>query len=222
MNLGVDEGMLQEVVGQVMLQNLQAQEKKIDEDIRKLDEMDDDDIERLRDKRRRELQKMEQKKQEWKAQGHGVYREISDQKDFFDQVKKSERIVVHFYRGTTWRCQIIDRHLEDIAKRHPETKFVKVDAEKSPFLVERLNVWMLPTLVLCKNGKTEHSIVGFDELGGDDDFSTETLEYVISKYECLRYSGGDPTDPYGKKTRKPKNSIRRGGGDSDEDYDSDE
>jgi hypothetical protein len=99
---------------------------------------------------------------------------------------------------------------------------VKVDAEKSPFLVERLNVWMLPTLVLCKNGKTEHSIVGFDELGGDDDFATETLEYVISKYQCLRYSGGDPTDPFGKKSGKPKNSIRRGGGDSDDDYDSDE
>ena len=26
------------------------------------------------------------------------------------------RVVCHFYRGATWRCQIIDRHLDRVAE----------------------------------------------------------------------------------------------------------
>ena len=36
---------------------------------------------------------------------------------------------------------------------------MKIDAEKSPFLVERLGVWMMPTIVLVIKGKVAHQIV---------------------------------------------------------------
>lgn len=49
---------------------------------------------------------------------------------------------------------------------------LQIDAEKSPFLVERLKIWMLPTLAVIKKEKTTDYIVGLDELGGTDDFST--------------------------------------------------
>lgn len=107
------------------------------------------------------------------------YEEISDQKEFFKKVKGSKRVVAHFYRASTWRCGVIDKHIKKLMKKHMETKFVKVDAEKSPYLVEKLHIWMLPTLVLINDGHTEHSIVGFDEYGGNDDFSTETFEQVL-------------------------------------------
>ena len=127
---------------------LKEKEQRVNEEMKRLDELDDDDIEQLREKRRREMMKYQQKKQKWLADGHGRYREIADQKQFFAEVKAAERAVVHFYRGATWRCQIVDRHLDDLAKSHVETKFIKVDAEKCPFLVEKLQVWMLPTMVL--------------------------------------------------------------------------
>ena len=44
--------------------------------------------------------------------GHGVYKEIPSEKDFFDEIKNSKRAVVHFYRPTTDRCTIFDKHLE--------------------------------------------------------------------------------------------------------------
>lgn len=149
----------------------------------------------------KQAQKMKQK---WAVQGHGTvrqmvfirikrahiltcavwrlivqYEEISDQKEFFKKVKGSKRVVAHFYRASTWRCGVIDKHINKLMKKHMETKFVKVDAEKSPYLVEKLHIWMLPTLVLINDGHTEHSIVGFDEYGGNDDFSTETFEQVL-------------------------------------------
>jgi hypothetical protein len=50
----------------------------------------------------------------------------------------------------------------------------QINAEKSPFLTERLKIWMLPTLALIKKEKTTDYIVGFNELGGKDDFPTGT------------------------------------------------
>lgn len=35
---------------------------------------------------------------------------------------------------------------------------------------------MLPTLAIVKSGKTTDYVVGFDDLGGTDDFSTSALE----------------------------------------------
>jgi hypothetical protein len=40
-----------------------------------------------------------------------------------------------------------------------ETRFIKLNAEKSPFLTERLKIFMLPTLALVKNGKVEDYVV---------------------------------------------------------------
>lgn len=44
-------------------------------------------------------------------------------------------------------------------------QFVKIDAEKSPFLVERLKITILPSILCIKDGKTVHTIQGFDEFG---------------------------------------------------------
>lgn len=123
-------------------------------------------------------------------------------------------MVVHFYRGVTPRCQIVDAHFHKLAPLHLETRFVKIDAEKNPFLVERLGVIIMPTIgkgaqsspslshspyltralclpahlaVLIKNGKTEHALHGFDELGGTDDFTTEDMAYVLSTHKVLKY-----------------------------------
>ncbi len=38
---------------------------------------------------------------------------------------------------------------------------LQINAEKSPFLTERLKIWMLPTLALIKNEKVEDYVVGF-------------------------------------------------------------
>ena len=93
--------------------------------------------------------------------------------------------MVHFYRPTTRRCEIIDKHMFPLARKHIETKFLRVNAEKAPYLTEKLHIWMLPTLVCVKDGKTDHSIVGFDEMGGRDDFTTEALEAVLLSHAAV-------------------------------------
>lgn len=48
----------------------------------------------------------------------------------------------------------------------------QINAEKAPYLTDKLKVWMLPTLALIKNEKVVDYVVGFDDLGGKDDFTT--------------------------------------------------
>ena len=62
-------------------------------------------------------------REEWTAQGHGVYSEIAEEKEFFEVCKKSAKVVCHFFRESTWRCKIIDKHLLLLAPRHLETRF---------------------------------------------------------------------------------------------------
>ncbi len=37
------------------------------------------------------------------SKGHGEYREIPSEKDFFAEVKESKSVVCHFYRDSTFR-----------------------------------------------------------------------------------------------------------------------
>jgi len=134
--------------------------------------------------------------------------EINDPKEFFNAAKKSKWMVVHFYRSVTVRCQIVDAHLEKLCQEHLETRFIKIDAEKSPFLVEKLGIILMPTIVLINDGKTEHSIHGFDEFGGTDDFTTADMAYVLASRGVLNYDNDRSEEIRNRSTKAGLNSIR--------------
>jgi len=186
-------GMNQEAMIDAAMQNMQKgllqaaseEEKKLDAQLAQIENLDEDDFEALRQKRKIMLQKKMRQEADWRQLGHGVYSELTDTKEFFNAAKKSARMCVHFYRGVTPRCVIVDAHFEKLAWAHVETRFVKIDAEKNPFLVERLGIILMPTIVLIKDGKTDHAIHGFDEFGGHDDFTTADVAYVLAAHEMV-------------------------------------
>ncbi|NWR40975.1 TXND9 protein, partial [Regulus satrapa] len=217
---------LQKVLENEILQSTKVVEEHLDAEIQKLDQMDEDELERLKQRRLEALKKSQQQKQEWLSKGHGEYREIPSERDFFQEVKESKNVVCHFYRDTTFRCQIMDKHLTALAKKHIETKFLKLNAEKSPFLCERLRIKVIPTLALIKDGKTQDYVVGFTDLGNTDDFTTETLEWRLGCADVINYSGNlmDPPFQSQKKygtsfTKLDKKTIRGKIYDSDSDDD---
>lgn len=63
----------------------------------------------------------------------------------------------------TVHLQVMDKHLSILAKQHIETRFVKIQAEKSPFLAERLKIVVLPTLALIKNAKVDDYVVRYTD-----------------------------------------------------------
>eukprot|EP00052_Salpingoeca_macrocollata_P009136 m.72209 g.72209 ORF g.72209 m.72209 type:complete len:221 (+) comp16948_c2_seq1:265-927(+) len=214
-----------QAVGAQVLTALQQEEARIDEQLKKLESMDEDDLEKLRRVRELRLRKQMMRMQDWKSKGHGEYTELGNQQEFFQATKDSERVVVHFYRGSSPHCELVDKHLAILAKQQMETKFVKINAEKSPFLCERLNIWMLPSIVLIKDNKTLHTIAGLDELGGDS-FTTQILAFHLSKFKMIDYKEARPESPTGRDDKRmglkvaPKSirsSARAAADDSDDD-----
>lgn len=200
-----DKG-VQQILEQSVLAVAKAVEDKLDDEISALDRLDLDDIEALRERRLQQLKKAAERRSRWLSLGHGEYTEIPE-KEFFNAVKASDRVVCHFYREN-WPCKVMDKHLQLLAKQHIETRFLKVHAEKSPFLTEKLRVVVLPTLALIKNAKVDDYVVGFDELGGADDFSTEELEERLAKAQVISYEGESSLNS-SKATGKAKRSVRQ-------------
>uniref|UniRef100_A0A5B7B3G3 Putative Thioredoxin domain-containing protein 9-like protein n=1 Tax=Davidia involucrata TaxID=16924 RepID=A0A5B7B3G3_DAVIN len=198
---------VQEILEKQLLTVAKAVEDKLDEEISTLERLDLDDIEALRERRLQQMKKMAEKRSRWIALGHGEYSEIPTEKEFFAVVKASERVVCHFYRNN-WPCKVMDKHLSILAKQHIETRFVKINAEKSPFLAEKLKIVVLPTLALIKNAKVDDYVVGFDELGGTDEFSTEELGERLAKAQVIIFEGESSRNP-SESSAQTKRNVRQ-------------
>ena len=70
-------------------------------------------------------------------------------------------------------------HCELLAQRHLEARFVWVDAENAPFLTDRLNIYMLPTIVCVKDNKVHKQHNGLDEIDGTGKYTSGMLEHLL-------------------------------------------
>jgi len=186
-------------------------EAHVDDELAKFNSLQVDDLQSIRDDilKKRKL-RMEQEKV-WRDLGHGSYEELPDEKSFFDAGKKSDRFVVHFYRSTTERCKIVEHHLKLLAAQHLEARFCKINAEKSPFLCDRLQVRVLPTILLLKGNIIIDRIVGFTDIGNRDDFKTEMLEWRLSLKDVIEYEGDKHNPPeHSRPKQKRHTKILRG------------
>ncbi|CEG35667.1 thioredoxin domain-containing protein 9 [Plasmopara halstedii] len=187
--------MVASLIGEKVLETLDKKHQKLDETIKKLEKADDDELERLREKRLQAMQQKARKIQELRAHGHGEYSTICDTHDFFEVMKKSDKVVVHFFTPANAFCQLVDSHLTRLAPHHVETKFARINAEKAEYLVDKLGVYMIPCIALVHNQKVEKMVQGLDELGGTDKFSTAFLAYYLSLHKVLTYEGPEPENP---------------------------
>lgn len=187
-----------------------AQEQQINDEISKYDallEAGDSELELLRERRLAQMKRAQEQKQKWRAAGHGTYSAIGEgqqggdsAKEFFDASKASERMIVHFHRPSTRLCDVFHAHLEKLAEKHLETRFVKINVDQvsedgasgsgAAYLVEKLGIVVMPTLIIIKERKAVHHIRGFDELGGTEDFSTEALEWVLGAHGGIKLPEG--------------------------------
>jgi len=108
---------------QHLLEAAKVAEDQIDAEIERLEKMDDDDLEGIRQRRLAAMKKAESRKKEWLQLGHGEYSELANEQEFFEACKKSEHVVVHFYRQSTFRCSIVDKHLQTLSTKHLKLVF---------------------------------------------------------------------------------------------------
>lgn len=95
----------------------------------------------------------------------------------------------------------MDHHLKMIALQHVECKFVRINAAKAPFFVTKLQVKVLPTLLVFHHGKAVDRLTGFDGLvsssssvtnkndndGDLDAWETNRLQEWLAKTGAIDY-----------------------------------
>lgn len=172
-----------------------------------LDVSDDDTVmQNLRAKRIAELRAAQAEKQTQTQKGHGLYLEIKED-EFLPTVTSSDLAIVHFYHNEFEKCKVIDRHLSVLAKVHRETRFVKLNAEKAQFFADKLKIMTLPTVVTFKNGVAKERLVGFQELGMRDDFTTRTVEKKLIEFKAIQRRDNDSDDEESDEEKEDKNVI---------------
>lgn len=174
-----------------------------------LDELlDDPELEKLHAERIASLKREAEKREVLKRQGHGEYREITEG-DFLGEVTGSEKVICHFYHREFYRCKIMDKHLKALAPVYVGTKFVKLDAENAPFFVAKLAIKTLPCVILFKKGIAVDRLIGFQDLGSKDDFSTRALENILKMKDIIheKKKDDDEDDESESKNRRVRSST---------------
>lgn len=147
-------------------------------------EDDDDALARYRDIRiqqmKNEFLKINNTTDRTEKDNIGRVTSCADEKSVMDVVTNNEVVLVHFYQPGFKKCQAMNEKLEVIAEKHLALRILKIQAQEAPFLVTKLNVKVLPLVVIYKNSKELTRIVGFERLGSNlDDFAVEALEQLL-------------------------------------------
>ncbi|CDR46005.1 CYFA0S21e00694g1_1 [Cyberlindnera fabianii] len=156
------------------------------EDDEILELLDDDFNNNYREQRIQQLSdQFKQSKKQISQEGHGSVETILSEEQILKITTSTTLTVIHFYHDTFDKCKKMNDKLETLAQKHISTKFIRVNVDNAPFLVTRLNIKVLPCVVMYIKGVEAGRIVGFDHLDYDakrDDFTIESLEkYMLSK-----------------------------------------
>ncbi|KAI8972064.1 thioredoxin-like protein [Mycotypha africana] len=164
-----------------------------------LENEEDNDIAQIREERIREIQREIERRNARVDNQHGFYTDIEKEKEFMNITTSEKYVVGHFYHKDFRRCKIMDTHLETLAKKYFNTRFIKIDVQNAPFLVEKLQIKILPCVMAWKDGYAQTKIVGFDDLGNTDSFQTAALELKLIHAGVIKKKEG--------KTNNVKKSI---------------
>ncbi|XP_055444589.1 phosducin-like protein 2 isoform X3 [Bubalus kerabau] len=145
------------------------------------DEFDDEDMKAIEIYREKRLQ-------EWKAlkkkQKFGELREISGNQ-YVNEVTNAEKdvwVIIHLYRSSIPMCLLVNQHLSLLARKFPETKFVKAIVNSC---IEHYHDNCLPTIFVYKNGQIEGKFIGIIECGGIN-LKLEELEWKLAEVGAIQ------------------------------------
>jgi hypothetical protein len=171
----------------------QQEDDSHDSDLDDLMGADDDDfMATLRAKRIAELKAQQSITQNFRQAGQGSYNEIKED-EFLPTLNGSKFCIVHFYHKDFESCKVVDMHLDRIAKKHLETKIVRLNAEKAHFFVAKLGVRTLPTVINFVEGISKKRLIGLEDMGGLE-FPTKRLERWFLKEGMIKKTEEDEED----------------------------
>lgn len=177
---------------QQVASQLNNEESDNDNDSDYDDLLDDPALDEIRDLRMEQMKQAHFQKMQDIAKGHGQVRTITQDEFLPECTGSSEYVAVHFFHKEFQRCEIMDFHFKAVAEQHTECKCLRIDAEKAPFFVQKLQIRTLPTLIVFCNGKAVDRLTGFEGLATDtqkpDEWSTRRLKEWMAQTGAIQYT----------------------------------
>ncbi|KAL7416335.1 thioredoxin-like protein [Mrakia frigida] len=170
----------------------------------------------FREKRMEQLKEDNLRIEMQKLDLHGRYTEIKIEKELIITSSKESYVVIHFFHPDFRRCHIMHRHLERIAPNHPKTLFLKADVANVPWLVEKMQIKVLPCVLCFVGGSAKDKIVGFEGLtmveGKEDDFKSGALENRLKESGVIPAPGAVPPNQQAASFNFTNSTFASGGG----------
>ncbi|WWD03476.1 hypothetical protein V865_001528 [Kwoniella europaea PYCC6329] len=141
-----------------------------------------------RDRRIEALQREIKQVRDLKESDNGRVITFNDEKSLIERMSKERYCLLHFFHNDFSRCKIMDQKLSDLAPSHPHTLFLRASVSDVPFLVTKMAVQVLPCVICFVDGRAVDRLIGFEELGDSDHFTSKVLEFR------LKQSGVLPSD----------------------------
>ncbi|WWC64416.1 uncharacterized protein I303_107026 [Kwoniella dejecticola CBS 10117] len=141
-----------------------------------------------RDRRIEALQREIKQVKNLKESDNGRVVTFVEEKLLIERMSKERYVLLHFFHNDFSRCKIMDQKLSELAPQYPHTLFLRASVSDIPFLVSKMAVQVLPCVMCFVDGKAVDRLIGFEELGDSDQFTSKVLEFR------LKQSGVLPTD----------------------------
>ncbi|KAM8939502.1 LOW QUALITY PROTEIN: phosducin-like protein 2 [Pelodytes ibericus] len=91
-------------------------------------------------------------------------------------------VVIHLYRSCIPMCVLLNQHLQILAEKFPETKFLKAIVDSC---IHKYQDHCLPTLLVYRNGQVEDEFIGAKQCGGTD-LRLEDLEWKLNEAGAVK------------------------------------
>lgn len=121
-----------------------------------------------------------------KEKGYGKLSIADDEDEAMKLTVKEGCSVLHFEHENFAKCMHMNDQLSILSRRYLNTRFLRINVNKAPFLVDKLKVKVLPLVLGFRNGQETVRIIGFDKLGNNPEgFDLERLEDVLKSAHVL-------------------------------------
>jgi len=171
-----------QLLAQEFCQKIDPLEQKNMEELDELeDDIEEDEMRKYRAKRIAEL------KAKASREKYGTVIELNHKDDFVTEVTEASEeeglfVVCHLYVFSKDECILLNRHLDNLAKRFPAVKFVKI---KSTECIANYPDKRCPTLLIYHKGDIHRQIIGLSSFGGPKT-TEQTLEWGLAGIGVLK------------------------------------
>lgn len=166
---------------QSSIDNVSSDESEPDID-ELLADIDDKEIfNRYREQRLQEISEhLKQVEKNVKFESYGQLETIEEEAKLIKLSNETKKIIIHFQLENFQKCKTMNEKLWEVSREYLDVKFVKINVDKCPFLVSKLNIKVLPFVIGYINGVEKLRLVGFSRLGNvANDFELDALKVQL-------------------------------------------